>query len=134
MIPPLEQLQPEILHPQLNLAFQCESDLKNTITKTCLIDTGFDLALALDLDTYLQLGSPELSGEDFEINTANNHALQVAIVKLDVLIGSYTFPLEAILLDKEERPIIGTMLLQEICRASNKALKIDFNREVVSFT
>jgi predicted aspartyl protease len=133
-IPVLKQHQQSILTPQLSLDLQCAPDSPNTkITRECLIDTGSVLPLSIDQETYKLLGSPPFAEQDYEIALANHQSLFVPIIYMDILLEGKILPIEAVILDKEEQPIIGTPLLKLICEVTESRFVMDFLRSIISF-
>jgi predicted aspartyl protease len=128
----LKQYQPQILYPELDLDLMLASDSKS-ISKTCLIDTGCDLPLVIDSQTYLALGEPDFVKPDNAINVAGDIEVEAASINLDVRFAGQIIPVEALILESEARPIIGTPLLKAMCQLSDTTFSIDFLRSLIFF-
>jgi predicted aspartyl protease len=128
----LKQYQPQILYPELDLDLMLDGAFKS-ISKTCLIDTGCDLPLVIDSQTYVALGEPEFVRPDNAINVAGNIEVEAASIHLDVHFAGQIIPVEALILETETRPIIGTPLLKAMCQLSDTIFAIDFLRSLVYF-
>jgi hypothetical protein len=52
---------------------------------------------------------------------------------MGILINEKALPIEAVILDQEAQPILGTPLLKLICEVTESRFVIDFLRSIISF-
>lgn len=121
--------------PLLHLVLQQPASTHGKIETNCLIDTGCNLPLIIP-DSLAKKLDLKLLEEDTKIVTANSHNIQAKRARLTIVVNTldkiYKIPCMALILE-ENRPIIGTPVLDIICRKTDTRFVMDFKKLVISF-
>lgn len=128
----LDQVITDPIHPQLIIHLLEPKEKLEKLQIKSLVDTGFDEYLAIPKFIAKSLNLVEKSLIEVHLGDGRSNNLPVAEVILEVGTFSQQMLVDVIITDDEE-VILGTRVLDVLCRSNNLKFCLDFVNSKISF-
>lgn len=120
----------------MHLVLASPANTSKQIKTNCLIDTGCSCPLIIPEQMAKDLGLEIIEGAVDLLLGGNTPSVEVKRTKLTLVLNTleaiYRLPCMALVLE-ESKPIIGTPVLDIICRKTGTRFVMDFQKGLISF-